>query len=65
MFLPELRLDLVGLIAAYTFFGGWLGTRFLREQKAKIFLSASLLGIFFYCGIGYGYAEVVPREYGV
>ncbi len=64
MLLPELRLDLVGLIAAYTFLAGWLGNIFLREQKARIFLSASLLATFFYSGIGYGYAEAVPNEYG-
>jgi hypothetical protein len=59
----DLNLVSVGLVTGITLAASWAGLRVLSAYEEKIFFTCNMVGLFFYCGIGYGYADVVPSQY--
>ena len=61
--MDELNLASVGLIAGITVAASWASASTLSTYKEKVFFVCNMFGLFFYCGIGYGYSDVVPPQY--
>jgi hypothetical protein len=63
MLSDELNLLSVGLVTGITLVVAWAGWRSLSDYKGRLFLLCNLVGLLFYCGIGYGHSGAVPNEY--